>query len=163
MTPDEDDIEDTGFGPLEDEDFDDEDDAPPLLDMLPLVSEAGAYHLPAEHIDALLDAARDLDFLAVNIGLTQCRDKEELIRRIAQALAIPGWFGGNWDALADSINDLEWLGEAEGYVLVFDHGEDLRAASSYDYDELIELLTEAAERWREVDIPFWAFFGETDA
>ena len=46
---------------------------------------------------------------------------------------------------------------------MFDHGEDLRIASSYDYDELIELLNEAAERWREVDIPFWAFFGETDA
>ncbi len=163
MTPDEDEIEDAGFPRREDEDSDGEDDALPLLDLLPLVGEAGAYHLPAEHIDALLEAARDLDYLAVNIGLAQCRDKDELIRRIAQALAIPGWFGGNWDALGDSLNDLEWLGEAAGYVLVFDHGQDLRTASSYDYDELIELLNEAAERWRDVDVPFWAFFGETNA
>lgn len=159
MSIDEDDIEE-GYGP----DRDDEDEeSPPLLDLLPLASEAGAYHLPVQHIDALLDAARDLDFLAINIVLAGCRDKVELMKRMAQALAIPDGFGSNWDALADSLNDLEWLGETAGYVLVFERGEDLRSASSYDYDELIELLNEAADRWREDDVPFWAFFGETDA
>ncbi len=162
MTQPDDDFEDD-FTAHDEEERDEDDDAPLMLDLLPLASEAGAYHLPVQHIEALLEAARDLDFLAVNVMLAGCRDKAELMQRMAQALAIPGWFGGNWDALADSLNDLSWLGEAQGYVLVFERGEDLRMASSYDYDELVELINEAAERWREEDIPFWAFFGETDA
>ena len=123
----------------------------------------GVRDIPASMLPELIDAAERAGLRVARLALADTHDKPTLLALFAAAMAFPDGLGGNWDALADSLNDLEWLGEAAGYVLVFDHGEDLRIASSYDYDELIELLNEAAERWREVDIPFWAFFGETDA
>ena len=136
------------------------DESPPLLQMLPLSSEAGAYSLPREHIEALMEAADELDLITGVVDLTDCRDKGELLTRIAQAMAFPDWFGHNWDALADCLADLGWLGEAAGYALIFDHAQDLRLASQDDYDTLIEILDEAAEGWREVDRPFWSFLCE---
>ena len=99
----------------------------------------------------------------MHIDLADCRDPAVLQTRIAQALAFPDWFGHNWDALADCLADLGWLGEAAGYVLVFDHTQDLRLASQDDYDTLIEILDDAADGWREVDKPFWSFLCERDA
>ena len=49
----------------------------------------------------------------------------------------------------------------EQYMLELMNAERAKVGAqplAFDFD-----LNEAAERWREVDIPFWAFFGETDA
>jgi RNAse (barnase) inhibitor barstar len=138
-----------------------EDESPPLLQLLALSVEAGAYSLPPEHRDALVDAAAGLQFVHRAIDLAGCGDKDTLFARIAHALAFPDWFGGNWDALADCLSDLEWLGHPDGFALLFEHAQDLRLASLDDYDALIELLDDVAAGWREVDVPFWSFLCES--
>ncbi len=107
-----------------------------------------------------MEAANALGLLALRIELAGCRDKTELLTRLSQALRFPDWFGHNWDALADCLADMGWLGEAEGYVLVLDNAQDLRLAAQDDYDSLIEILDEAADGWREVDRPLWSFLCE---
>ncbi|MFF4173546.1 barstar family protein [Streptomyces sp. NPDC001744] len=42
----------------------------------------------------------------VVLDLTGVTDKAALMDRCAEALALPGRFGRNWDALADSLADL---------------------------------------------------------
>ena len=41
----------------------------------------------------------------VTLDLGRVADKPGLMERCAQALALPDWFGRNWDALADSLGD----------------------------------------------------------
>jgi hypothetical protein len=43
----------------------------------------------------------------------------ELLDRCAAQLAFPGWFGRNFDALADCLGDLSWL-PGVGHVLLWD-------------------------------------------
>lgn len=43
------------------------------------------------------------------VDLTGITDKQGLLGAIAQVLQFPGHFGSNWDALADSLQDLSWL------------------------------------------------------
>lgn len=136
------------------------DESPPLLQLLPLAADAGAYRLPLEHVDALVDAAGELGLLARRIDLVGCRDKGALLTRLSQALTFPDGFGNDWDALGDCLADLSWLGDAAGYALVLDNAQDLRLAAPDDYDSLIEILDEAAEGWREVDRPLWSFLCE---
>ncbi|MFF8377703.1 barstar family protein [Streptomyces sp. NPDC015661] len=42
----------------------------------------------------------------VVLDLTGVTDKAALMDRCAEALALPDWFGRNWDALADCLTDL---------------------------------------------------------
>ncbi|MFG2605454.1 barstar family protein [Streptomyces sp. NPDC048514] len=41
----------------------------------------------------------------VALDLDGVGDKAGLMDRVARALALPDWFGRNWDALADSLSD----------------------------------------------------------
>ncbi|MFF9174960.1 barstar family protein [Streptomyces sp. NPDC014793] len=43
--------------------------------------------------------------LVVALDLDGVTDKAGLMDRMARALALPDWFGRNWDALADSLAD----------------------------------------------------------
>lgn len=135
----------------------------PLVELLPSADEAGAYSLPAELLDTLAQAARELQFLHRRIDLLGCGDKDVALDRIAQALEFPEWFGRNWDALADCLSDLEWLESANGYVLALDNAQELRATSLDDFATLIEVLDDVASAWREHKVPFWSFLCERGA
>ncbi|KQX60906.1 MULTISPECIES: barstar family protein [unclassified Streptomyces] len=43
----------------------------------------------------------------VTLDLDGVTDKDALMNRCADALGLPDWFGRNWDALADSLTDLQ--------------------------------------------------------
>jgi RNAse (barnase) inhibitor barstar len=44
--------------------------------------------------------------------------KDEFLERLAKALELPSWFGGNLDALADSLSDVHQ--EGTGVVVLWD-------------------------------------------
>ncbi|MFD4134023.1 barstar family protein [Streptomyces goshikiensis] len=64
---------------------------------------------PLEAIDAALADAEAAGWATVRLDLAGVRSKAALMRRCGDALRVPGWFGGNWDALADALIDLSWL------------------------------------------------------
>jgi RNAse (barnase) inhibitor barstar len=112
--------------------------------------------LPPAAVDALCTLALSLGLDAVRIELTDCRTKRDLLARLARALEFPDWFGGNWDALADCLGDLGWR-PAPGYVLVLQHATALRLAVPEVFDELIDILTDAALEWQDRGVPLRAF------
>ncbi|MGA9826752.1 MAG: barstar family protein [Rhodanobacteraceae bacterium] len=120
---------------------------------------AGVFFIPerdGDVLDALDERARSSDALVLRANLSGCRDKGDLLRRLVDTFDLPGYFGHNWDALSDSLADLEWL-EADGYVLLLDHAGDLREAAEADFETFIEILDDTAETWRERDIAFFSF------
>ena len=125
-----------------------------LSAMLADHTASGAYYVDAGGCDALLEAAERLEFAFVRIDLHGCEDKEAVLGRFAQALDFPDWFGGNWDALADCLNDLSWL-PAPGHVLLLDHSHDWKQADPVGFDVLLEIGNEVATRWAEHGIAFW--------
>jgi len=46
------------------------------------------------------------------------RRKRDLLRALASGLKFPNYFGHNWDALEECLNDLSWLGQQSGIVLI---------------------------------------------
>jgi len=70
---------------------------------------SGAYFVDAHDRAALVEAAHGLEFRIASIDCRGVRDRDVGVARIAQALDFPEWFGGNWDALQDSLRDLSWL------------------------------------------------------
>lgn len=116
-----------------------------------------AYLVGETDLDTLDAAAHAEGHLVRRISLAGCRDKHDLLQRIASALAFPASFGANWDALADCLGDLEWLPRTNGYAWLFDHADDLRTASERDFDTLCDVLDDACARWKERRTPCLAF------
>lgn len=55
----------------------------------------------------------------VVVDLDGVTDKAGLMDRFARALDLPGWFGRNWDALADSLSDVSvWPAQSAGKGLL---------------------------------------------
>lgn len=116
---------------------------------------ARAFFIDSRDASPMLDAASSLDYAIARADLSGCKDKTEALARIAKALSFPGWFGGNWDALADCLGDLSWL-LAPGYLLLIENSSAWRAAQTEDFDTLLAILNEAALEWRERNVAFWA-------
>ena len=123
-----------------------------LLQRLIDPAKSGVYR--TSRTDEILDALRGSSLRAARIDFTGADGKAGRMARIAQALAFPDWFGGNWDALEDCLSDLSWS-DAAGHVLLFENADVLPA------DErgiLLDILASAASSWAERKRPFFAVF-----
>ena len=118
-------------------------------------SQGGAYFVDARDTQARADAAGALAFAVARIELTDCRDKATALSAIARGLRFPDWFGANFDALADCLEDREWVGH--GAVIVLRHTGAFRKAHAADWATLDDIFAEAAEYWQERHKPFFVF------
>jgi hypothetical protein len=108
------------------------------------------------HVLMQADAA---NWTGAVIDLSDVTDKAEFMNRCATGLELPGWFGHNWDALADSLTDLSWWGETDGYVLMtagwpgFEQADPKAAATA------VNVFTAAVGYWSVRDAPLSVLLG----
>lgn len=121
----------------------------------------GVYFVNTVDLDRLAKTALLHELRACRIDLAGCRDRDELLQRLSVSLELPPSFGYNWDALADCLRDLRWI-PAWGYVLLFDHVDDLRRAAEADFDILLGVLDDAATFGCDHEVPWFAFLAFPD-
>ena len=119
--------------------------------------DGGIFFVTSEDLEPLGEAAGMQGLRVCRVSLADYTDHDALFDRLTLALRLPADFGRNWDALADSMRDLSWL-KASGYILLFDHAEDMRERNEDDFDTLLDILEEAVDYWQEADAPFFVFF-----
>lgn len=86
------------------------------------------------------------DFVLVTVRGEACRSKSALFDAFARALKFPDYFGHNWDAFDECVNDLEWL-EGAGYVVVVTKAERLLADDEAEYSKFIDIMSNAGREW----------------
>ena len=123
---------------------------------LKLVKEAGTYRLNCR-LDELYAAVAEAGCVLFEIDLAKIEGKENFIAAIAQALRVPDWFGGNWDALADTLSDLSWQ-PAFGYVLLLRNDNGTLGMPAEDHNIAMEIFADTIVFWKSQDKPFWVFF-----
>ncbi|MFG3015957.1 barstar family protein [Streptomyces cinerochromogenes] len=85
----------------------------------------------------------------VTLDLDGVTGKAALMDRVARALALPDWFGRNWDALADSLSDhTVWPEGAveQGLLIVVRGWRPYADAAPEEWRTAEEVFTEAADR-----------------
>jgi len=92
----------------------------------------------------------------IPVDLAKARDRATLFRELDAALKLPEHFGHNFDALADVLEDRDWLGK-RGAVIVLNHAGTYRKEHPAEWKTLEELFAEACDYWRERHVPFWVF------
>ena len=90
------------------------------------------------------------------VDLAKARDRATLFKELDSALKLPEHFGHNFDALADVLEDRDWLGK-RGAVIVLNHAGTYQRDHPAEWKTLEELFSEACEYWRERHVPFWVF------
>jgi hypothetical protein len=119
-------------------------------------AEAGVCRIDRTEVEALCDAGRAAGLHCARLDLEAFHGKADLLVGLAHELRFPSWFGHNWDALADCLDDLDWL-KASGYMLVLENPVGLSNAAPKDYAVAFDILADAARKWRERGTPFWVF------
>lgn len=123
-----------------------------LLGRMKDASRSGVYRATAEPV--VLEVAGEAGLQVTAVTLAAARDKESLMKTLAEALGFPKWFGANWDALEDCLSDLSWR-DAPGWVLVL---HDADALPGDELGVLLEVLRSAAQFWAGRGRPFFAVF-----
>jgi Barstar (barnase inhibitor) len=123
-----------------------------LLERMKDTSRSGVYRAGEDAV--ILEVVRDTGFDVVRLSFAGVQGKEGLLKKLAEALDFPGWFGGNWDALEDCLSDLSWR-DAPGWVLLL---RDFEALPRDERGVLVEVLASAAQFWAERGKLFFAVF-----
>lgn len=90
------------------------------------------------------------------IDVSHAKDRATLFAELDRALNLPEHFGHNWDALADVLEDRDWLGKT-GRVIAFSGAGAYRKEHPTDWTTLEDILSEASEFWKELHVGFWVF------
>lgn len=127
--------------------------------------DSGVYRAPAG-IESLRERVKESGAAWLEADLARARDKGEVLEALARACGFPATFGANWDALADSVQDLSWQ-PAGGYVLQLSHAAAVPQALGREWSTLLQILSEAATYWKHrgkafvvlvdaaADLPAW--------
>ncbi len=97
-------------------------------------------------ISMLKEGISSNGYIAIIDGNT-ISDKNKLLQSFSEALAFPNYFGYNWDAFEECINDLEWL-DASSYIIVLKNPENMNIGA-HDHQILLEILNNASRAWME--------------
>jgi RNAse (barnase) inhibitor barstar len=123
-------------------------------------AKAGVYHLQGDPRQIAEDASQ-AGLAAFRIDIGHAHDKEDFMGDLSKALKFPATFGGNWDALTDTLRDLSWL-QGKGYVIILEKSKHFAAHHKHEFDEAVDVLKEAATFWKAQGKPFWALIGGPD-
>lgn len=95
----------------------------------------------------------------IEVDLRACTDRTSVLRAIAQAFALPAWFGMNLDALYDALTDLREHQPADGYVVLI---EGMPRTGGFDANQrtaLLDVFRDVVEDYADAEIPFRVLYG----
>lgn len=88
-------------------------------------------------------------------------DKPTFLAAASRAMSFPAYFGRNWDAFEEMVNDLAWA-PAPGYVLLFDNAHLLATTNAREFQTAVDILRTAAGRWQADGTPFYILLRGAD-
>lgn len=84
--------------------------------------------------------------------------RDSLMDALKDALELPGYFGGNWDALDEVLRDPGALGTGEQHLLVVRDAERVWREHPRLAGKLVEAWLFAAPSWIDRGVPFHLVF-----
>lgn len=108
---------------------------------------SGVYLAPPD-LPALQRAADAAGLAWFSVDLARVADKKSLLAACRRELGFPQTFGGNWDALADCLQDFSWR-DAPGYVISLEQAAVMAQTAPREFQLLLEILTDAATYWEK--------------
>lgn len=120
-----------------------------LRRLLADVTRMGVYRIDAGEEPAdVIAGAEALGWTAFRVDGADLPDKPAFLSRSASVMSFPAYFGSNWDAFEEIVNDPDAMPEARGYLLLLDDFAAFARANPGDWSTAKAILAEAAQRWQ---------------
>ena len=87
-------------------------------------------------------------------------DKASFLAACADAMQFPAYFGRNWDALDDCLNDLSWA-PASGYIVLYDHVGHFSRGEPAEWAAARSVLVDAVSHWTVTGTPMYVLLRGT--
>lgn len=108
----------------------------------------------------LAQSANALGWRFFHLDGRRARNKASFLRAIAEAMAFPDYFGENWDAFEECVNDLAWA-PASGYVLLYEHVWWLACTDPTAWRIARSILEDACANWAQRDVKCFVLLRHT--
>jgi hypothetical protein len=116
---------------------------------------SGVYRFDSRAaIESLKKEASKQGWRLFDLDGRKIRDKASFLDRTARAMDFPSYFGKNWDALEECLNDLSWA-PASGYILLWQSPERLIQGSTADWATALDILETTIKNWVQAGTPFY--------
>lgn len=109
---------------------------------------------------ALAAAAAEHGWRCFHLDGAAIRDKASFLDACATAMQFPSYFGRNWDALDDCLNDLSWA-PAAGYILLYDQVATFAQGQPGEWAAARAVLVDAVSHWTVTPTPLYVLLGGT--
>lgn len=109
----------------------------------------GRVHLTGrspENLAELRAAAMDAGFALFEVDTSRARTESDLLHDFAIAMSFPSYFGNNWDAFEECVNDLAWR-PAAGYVVILRDADSMIRGMSGEAQMVVSILADAVRKW----------------
>ncbi len=100
----------------------------------------------------LAHAAESRGWRTFHLDGSALATKTQFLEASARAMDFPSYFGHNWDAFEESLNDMGWA-PAQGYLVVFDGVEYFARAQPEEFAVALDILRDSVRRWHELGTP----------
>lgn len=121
----------------------------------------GLYKVTAKlNIDKLSSLCKEYGFQFFNINGKNITSKADFFQTSAEIMNFPDYFGDNWDAFNDCMNDFSWL-SADGYVLLYTQPDNFAQNDPHEWTIALDIFQEAVEYWAGTDTPMYVLL-QTD-
>lgn len=87
------------------------------------------------------ESGSNQQLLSAVIDGEKCKNSEALLAELARVLKFPAYFGANYDALFDMLNDLSWITQKE-VIISFKNTDALLQNNDSELITLLKLLCE---------------------
>lgn len=86
------------------------------------------------------------DIIVKMIKGENCTKIKDVFREFCIGFKFPNYFGNNWNAFDECINDLDWL-EADGYAIIISDIDMVLLNDNENFESLVTILSNAAREW----------------
>ncbi|KYC42701.1 barnase inhibitor [Scytonema hofmannii PCC 7110] len=108
-------------------------------------------------IDKIIEELAEQGIQVFYLNGREISSKETFLRKAAEAMQFPAYFGANWDAFDECITDLTWF-SAESYVLLYERPDIFAQAEPTQWQIAVNILRSAEEYWQSANKPLNVFF-----
>ena len=115
--------------------------------------ESGILVVPPQESQEIIEGFRSKGYMTFTLDGKKLNSKTELLGELSQAMKFPDYFGNNWDALEECLNDLSWLA-AKGYAIHLKEADNFVSKSAAEFHIFAQLIESVSRSWKSKNIDF---------